>query len=217
MKMKVIWTYSGKIPDKINFESNWLNRKYVDYLIEDLMKTGRAGDIIIRDEMENEWTRKEFLKLNEELEQEPEDIAVYFDGGYDKENSLAGLGMVIYYQKGGERYRIRKNEKLLELENNNEAEYAALYSCMQLLEELGVRNVPCVITGDSQVVLKQLEGEWPCYEETLNSWLDRIEAKIKALGLKPTYEAVNRKQNKEADNLANQALQDTFIHSHSKY
>ncbi|WP_409251114.1 reverse transcriptase-like protein [Bacillus sp. SCS-153A] len=216
MKMKVIWTYIGKIPDRIIFESEWMNRKYVDYLIEDLLRIGRAKDILIRDEMENEWSRKEFLKLNEELEQEPENITVYFDGGYDKENALAGLGMVIYYQKGGKNYRIRKNAKLQELENNNEAEYAALYSCMQLLEELEVRQVPCVIKGDSQVVLKQLEGEWPCYEETLNNWLDRIEAKIKALRIKPIYEAIDRKQNKEADHLANQALQDTFIHSHSE-
>ncbi|RIW33079.1 hypothetical protein D3H55_11865 [Bacillus salacetis] len=216
MKMKVIWTYSGKIPDKIIFESEWMNRRYVDYLIEDLVKTGRAGNIVIRDEMENEWTRKEFLKLSEELEQEPEDIVVYFDGGYDKDKALAGLGMVIYYQKGGVDYRIRKNEKIQEMENNNEAEYAALFSSIQLLEELGVRNIPCLIKGDSQVVLKQLEGEWPCYEDTLNRWLDRIEAKMKSMGLKPQYEAINRKQNKEADNLANQALQDTFIHSHSK-
>ncbi|MGD6966738.1 reverse transcriptase-like protein [Rossellomorea vietnamensis] len=217
MKMKVIWNYNGKIPEKITFESDWMNRKFVDYLIEDLMRTGRAKNIIIRDEMENEWSRKEFLKLNEELEQEPENITVYFDGGYDKENALAGLGMVVYYQKGGEDFRIRKNEKLLELDNNNEAEYAALYSCMGLLEELGVHRVPCVIKGDSQVVLKQLEGEWPCYEESLNNWLDRIEAKIKSLGIRPVYEAIGRKENKEADHLANQALQDTFIHSHSKY
>jgi ribonuclease HI len=217
MKMKVIWTYSGKIPDKITFESEWMNRRYVDYLIEDLTKTGRAGNIVIRDEMENEWTRKEFLKLSEELEREPEDITVYFDGGYDREKALAGLGMVIYYQKGGVNYRVRKNKKLEELENNNEAEYAALYSCIQLLDELGVRNMPCIIKGDSQVVLKQLEGEWPCYEDTLNSWLDRIEAEMKTMGIKPVYEPINRKQNKEADQLANQALQDTFIHSHSKY
>ncbi|TYS18866.1 reverse transcriptase-like protein [Rossellomorea vietnamensis] len=217
MKMKVIWNYNGKIPENITFESDWMNRKFVDYLIEDLMRTGRAKNIIIRDEMENEWSRKEFLKLKEELEQEPENITVYFDGGYDKENALAGLGMVVYYQKGGEDFRIRKNEKLLELDNNNEAEYAALYSCMGLLEELGVHRVPCIIKGDSQVVLKQLEGEWPCYEESLNNWLDRIEAKIKSLGIRPAYEAIGRKENKEADHLANQALQDTFIHSHSKY
>ena len=217
MKMKLIWKYSGKIPDKITFESEWMNRRYIDYLIEDLMKTGRAQDIIIRDEMHNEWTRKEFLKLNEELEQEPENIIVYFDGGFEKDQLLSGLGMVIYYEKGGENWRIRKNEKIEELENNNEAEYAALYSCLVLLEELGVRQIPCIFKGDSQVVLKQLEGEWPCYEETLNNWLDRIEAKIKELGLKPVYEAIGRKQNKEADNLANQALQDIFIHSHSKY
>ena len=41
----------------------------------------------------------------------------------------------------------------------------------------------------------------------LNSWLDRIEEKIKSLGIVPKYTAISRNDNKEADKLASQALE----------
>lgn len=76
-----------------------------------------------------------------------------------------------------------------------------------------VKGVTCEVKGDSQVVLKQLEGEWPCYEEDLNNWLDRIEAKIKTLRLSMVYTSISRNDNKEADKLATQALEGKRIYS----
>jgi ribonuclease HI len=184
--------------------------------VDDIMKTGRVADLEIIDEMENSWTRKEFVKLNKQLDKEPENIVVYFDGGFDKDSFLSGIGIVIYYDKGDEKFRIRKNEKLTALENNNEAEYAALHNALLLLDEIGVKNSPCTIKGDSQVVLKQLEGEWPCFDEGLNRWLDRIESIIDKRQLKITVDTVNRNANKEADKLANQALLGTEVHSHKR-
>ena len=62
-------------------------------------------------------------------------------------------------------------------------------------------------------MLNQLSGEWPCFDEALNSWLDRIENKLKELGLEFEVQPVNRKANEEAHRLAQQALQGTFINS----
>ncbi|BCB04461.1 reverse transcriptase-like protein [Bacillus sp. KH172YL63] len=216
MEMKIKFKYASKTSSDIWFESDFFPRKETMIHVDDLMKTGRVSDLEIIDEMGNAWSRKEFIKLNQELEKEPENIVVYFDGGYDKETQLAGAGIAVYYDKGGESFRIRKNERLEEIENNNEAEYAALHIAIGLLEEIGVKNTPCTIKGDSQVVLKQLEGEWPCYEEGLNRWLDRIEARIKKLRLKINVDVLNRKDNKEADKLANQALQGVQVHSHKR-
>jgi ribonuclease HI len=156
---------------------------------------------------------KEMKKLLAEIEEEPHDLTIYFDGGFDKNTNRAGLGAIIYYNQGKKKYRLRANQQIGELVTNNEAEYAAFYFGLSLLEELGVHHLSCEFRGDSQVVLKQLEGEWPCYEETLNRWLDRIEAKISELGLHPKYIAIDRKNNKEADKLASQALEGKTIHS----
>ncbi|MBM7584274.1 ribonuclease HI [Bacillus pakistanensis] len=216
MQMRIKWKYKGKKIEPVWFESQWLQRKMIISLMNDISKTGRVLDLIIEDEMGNEWTPKEFQKLEVELDQAPENITVYFDGGFDIQSSLSGLGMVVYYEKNGQKWRVRKNERLEELENNNEAEYAALYASLTVLEELGVHHMPLTIKGDSQVVLMQLQGEWPCFEKVLNEWLDRIEAKLDQLKLKPRYELIPRKQNKEADQLANQALEGTQIESESK-
>lgn len=152
-------------------------------------------------------------KLLMEVEEDPHDITVFFDGGFNKETSQAGLGAVIYFKQGKKKYRVRANELFDEMDNNNEAEYAAIYYTLNLLEEMGVHHMTCEFKGDSQVVLKQLEGEWPCYEENLNRWLDRIEEKIKKLGILPRYRPIPRNENKEADKLAGQALQGKFINS----
>ena len=100
-----------------------------------------------------------------------------------------------------------------QLSSNNEAEYAALAFLLTELEFLGVQHQSVTIKGDSLVVLNQLGGEWPCYEEELQRWLDKIEAKIKLLGIKPTFVSVSRKENKEADQLATKALQQIKIDS----
>jgi ribonuclease HI len=213
MKYKLEWEYKAKGIDPILFSSDFLEGEHALQAGEELEKSGRAGEISFIDEIGTSWTIKEMRKLLEEVEEEPHDLTVYFDGGFDNYNHKAGLGAIIYFKQGKKKYRLRANEVFDELETNNEAEYAALYFALTILEEMGVRNMTCDIKGDSQVVLKQLEGEWPCYEETLNRWLDRIENKIKELGLYPKYNPVGRKENKEADKLATQALQGKMINS----
>lgn len=213
MKYKLEWKYKLKGNPNVFFTSDWLTGELALLTGEELEKTGRALDMVYYDERGTSWTLKELAKLLEEIEEEPHDLVVYFDGGYDKQALLAGLGAVIYYKQGKKKYRLRANELLHEIDNNNEAEYAAFYYGVNLLEEMGVRHMSCEFKGDSQVVLNQLAGEWPCYEENLNRWLDRIEAKMEKLGLTPSYSPISRNENKEADKLASQALEGKTIHS----
>ncbi len=213
LKYKLEWEYKAKALDPILFTSDFLDGEHALQAGEELEKSGKAMNISFIDEIGTSWTIKEMRKLLEEVEEEPHDLTLYFDGGFDNAHFKAGLGTIIYYKQGKKKYRLRANEVFDELETNNEAEYAALYFALTILDEMGVRNMTCEIKGDSQVVLKQLEGEWPCYEETLNRWLDRIENKIKQLGLHPKYYAIGRKENKEADKLATQALQGKMINS----
>lgn len=213
MKYKLEWEYKAKGIEKILFSSDFLDSEHALQAGEELEKSGRAFEINFIDEIGTPWNLKEMRKLLAEVEEEPHDLTVFFDGGFDRETNQAGLGAIIYYKQGKKKYRLRANETFDELETNNEAEYAALYFSLTILEDMGVRNMSCEFRGDSQVVLKQLEGEWPCYEDTLNSWLDRIERKIKDLGLYPKFNPVGRKENKEADKLATQALEGKMINS----
>ncbi len=216
MEIKLKFHYKGSKTEEIQLESEWMDDKAINPLVSDMLKTGRIKDIVVMDEMGNEWTLKEYKKLMEKIEVEPRNPVIYFDGGYDREKKESGIGIVIYYDKGEEKFRVRSNAKLYELDSSNEAEYAALYNAMERLHQIGVKKTPCVIKGDAQGVLKQLAGEWPCYEETLNLWLDRIEEKIDTIGLKPSFQIISRNENKEAHKLASQALQNNIIDSQLK-
>lgn len=207
MNYKLEWKYKLKSNEKVQFSSEYVSGEVAIQIGEELEATGKVSELYFYDEKGTSWILKEMKKLLTEIEEEPHDITVYFDGGYQKESNLAGLGAVIFFKQGKKKYRIRANERLEQLENNNEAEYAAFYYALNILEDLGVQDLTCEFKGDSQGILKQLEGEWPCYEETLNRWLDRIEEKLKALGLVPKYTVISRKENKEADRLATQALE----------
>lgn len=207
MKYKMEWQYKLKGKEKIQFTSEYIAGESAIQAGDELEKIGKAADLYFYDEMGTAWTLKEMKKLVSEIEEDPHEITVYFDGGFKKENTQAGIGVVLYFKQGKKKYRIRANQRIDEMDTNNEAEYAALYYAINILEDLGVQRLPCEFKGDSQVVLKQLEGEWPCYEDALNKWLDRIEEKIKKMGLDPKYTVIPRNDNKEADKLASQALE----------
>ncbi|WP_020059532.1 ribonuclease H family protein [Bacillus sp. 123MFChir2] len=216
MKYKITWLYRTKHGLETNLESDFFHLEEAIQFAADFEKTGRAKELLFHDEMGVEWTLKEVKKLSKQVEEEPQDITLYFDGGYDIETKEAGVGVSIYYKKQGKMYRIRRNAYIEGIDDNNEAEYAALLYGMNILEELGVKYESVILRGDSQVVLQQLAGEWPCYEEHLIHYLDQIEQKAKQLKIKLVCEPVSRKQNKEAHQLATQALEGTNIDSHKE-
>ncbi len=186
------------------------------FLSEDLEKTGRVSNIEYSDETGSTWLKKHLKKYLESLKEEPHNLVIYFDGGFHEEKRLSGVGIVLYYEQNEKYYRLRKNEMLEQLSTNNEAEFAALWTAILQLEALDVHNQPVTIKGDSLVVINQAKGDWPCYEEEHIRWLDRIDQKISALGLTVTYESITRGENKEADQLASQALTETFIDATSE-
>ncbi|MED4281376.1 ribonuclease H family protein [Priestia megaterium] len=207
MNFQIEWHYKSSKYKQLIFTSDFTDANEALMIVGDLEKTGRTKEIFLLDEQQQKWTVKEAKKLLQEVQTEPHDIVAYFDGGYEHDTLLAGLGVVIYFKQNNNTYRIRRNSRLQEIESNNEAEYAAFYYLIQELEELGVHHIPVTFRGDSQVVLNQLAGEWPCFEEEFNRYLDRIEDKMQELGIRPVYEPISRKENEEADQLATQALQ----------
>ena len=133
-------------------------------------------------------------------------MKVYFDGGFDHSTNKSGLGCVVYYEQSGKSFRLRSNAPSNELTSNNEAEYAALYLSIQELELLNVHHQPVKFIGDSQVVINQMKEEWPTLEKNFLEWADRIEGKMKVLGIQPEYGLVPRKGNPAGFLLGGQAL-----------
>jgi len=206
MRVRIDMLYSTPKKIEAAFSSEEMSAGEAVVMTDDMLKTGRVKEVKYTDAKERVWTLKELKKLLKVIEEEPHDIKLYFDGGFDIESSNAGLGCVIYYKQTGKSLRLRKNAFAEGLVSNNEAEYAALHLALQELEFMGVHHLPVEITGDSKVVINQLNGEWPVYEPELAKWADRIESKMQSMGIDPIYEAISRKGNREADQLAAQAL-----------
>lgn len=206
MNVLIEWIYRSPKGVETTFRSEEMAAAQALVIAEDLEKTGRAKNMQFIDRFDSSWTVKELKSYLKGIETEPHNITVYFDGGFDQTTKAAGLGCVIHYDQSGKSYRLRRNASVTGLTSNNEAEYAALHLCLQELELLEAHHLPVKFFGDSRVVIHHLSEEWPVIEQTLSNWADRIEAKIKALGIDPEYELVSRKANTEADRLATQAL-----------
>lgn len=214
MNVRIEFTYKTKKGLETSATSDELKAGEALVIAEDMEKTGRIKEInFISIHDNNSYSIKELKKYLEGIQTEPHNVTVYFDGGFDLASKSSGLGCAIYYEQNNKSYRLRKNALVEELNTNNEAEYAALHLGLQEIEMLGVHHLPVTFIGDSQVVINQLEGEWPCIEDELNRWADRIEQKIDELGIVPEYRAVSRKKNREADQLASQALNGVDITS----
>ncbi|WP_416151153.1 reverse transcriptase-like protein [Salipaludibacillus sp. HK11] len=213
MKVRLELTYKTKKGIEATFTSDEMNAEKAIFTAEDLEKTGRLKNLIFIDNYDSTLNLKELKKYIEEIDTEPHNITVYFDGGFDLTTKMSGLGCAIYYEKNGKTFRIRKNALVRELHTNNEAEYAALYLGLKEVENLDAHHLPVNFVGDSQVVINQLRGEWACMEKVLNQWADRIDSKLNELGISAEYELISRKKNREADQLASQALKEIEITS----
>jgi ribonuclease HI len=217
MKVTIHWAFEVKRTKKtVSFQSELLNVEDALSLYEELEANAKTKSLEVIDEDGYQLLKKELKKYIESVEDEPQQIEAYFDGGFDQAKNIGSAGIVVYYTKGHKEFRLRENELIPYIDSNNEAEYAAFWNMLSALEELGVHSMPVTFKGDSLVVLKQLEGEWSCHDPQLNSWLDRIEAKMKDLKIRPTYISIDRNQNKEADKLATQALNDIKVKSVSE-
>lgn len=210
MKVFMEWTYVTRNKRETVWTSKEMNVEEALAIAEDIEKTGRVKQLLFYDDRGVSWSKKELSKLMKKVETEPHDVIAYFDGGYDRQSKKAGVGIVIYYKQNGAQFRMRANAQLDELQSNNEAEYAAFYFLLEQIEHLGVHHLPVVFRGDAHVVLHQLSNDWPVFSDE-ERWVERIERKMRRLGISPIYEPINRKENSEADQLATQALRGKII------
>ncbi|MEW9501849.1 reverse transcriptase-like protein [Jeotgalibacillus marinus] len=213
MEVKLHFLYKHPTLPSVPFESDWIQDKISLAIISDFEKTGRMKELKIEDDFGQTWNLKEFKKLMTQKVEQKTNVSIEFDGSFHKENGQSGIGVVLHYSESNKRFRVRENNHLNHLKSNNEAEYAALYRSIQLCEELLISHQKIAVVGDSLVVINQLNDEWPCYDQVLNNWLDKIEVLCKKNNLKIEATAVRREKNKEADKLASQAIEGIFIQS----
>ena len=126
------------------------------------------------------------------------DLVAYVDGGSLGNPGPSGIGIVIEGAEGGS-IRIAK---WIGRQDNNVAEYVALLEALQCARSLQARTLH--VYSDSEVVVKQMRGEYRCRSPRLYS-LHWICHKL-ARSLEFSISHVRREHNAEANRLANSAV-----------
>jgi len=133
-------------------------------------------------------------------------IIVYTDGGSRGNPGPAALGVVIKDEKGN---LIKKYGEALGVKTNNEAEYAAVVSALKKIKALfGKEKTKKMVVDmrmDSELVAKQLTGKYKIEVERLFPLFIKI-WNLKMDFKNISYTHVPREQNKEADQMVNEAL-----------
>lgn len=127
-------------------------------------------------------------------------LRMFTDGASRGNPGEAGIGVLIEDESG---HIVKKLARYLGKATNNQAEYTALIDGLKAAVELGADEVS--VFADSELVVKQMKGEYKVKNEDLQE--KHGEAKKVAAGFKKvSYNYIPREKNKEADALANEAI-----------
>jgi ribonuclease H / adenosylcobalamin/alpha-ribazole phosphatase len=130
-----------------------------------------------------------------------ERVIVEADGGSRGNPGPAGYGAVVRDAATGAVLAERKDA--IGVDTNNVAEYRGLLAGLQAAAELGATSV--IVRMDSKLVVEQLSGRWQVRHERLRP-LAREAAALRNSFAEVAFEWVPRAQNRHADRLANEAM-----------
>lgn len=129
-------------------------------------------------------------------------FSVYTDGASRGNPGHASIGVMIKNKDG---QAVQTLSEYLGLATNNEAEYTALIRGLEVVAQLGPERVDFYL--DSQLVVRQMTGVYKIKHKNMLILAQKVHALCKKI-LPATvhFHHIPREQNKEADFLANQAL-----------
>jgi len=130
----------------------------------------------------------------------PQTIVAYIDGGARGNPGPAGYGVRVENERGD---LIEEFCGFLGSATNNVAEYNGLLAALRYANEHGHRIVR--IKSDSELLVKQMIGQYRVKNPGLQPLFQQAQSLARTLE-RVAYEHVRREQNKDADRLANLAM-----------
>jgi len=127
-------------------------------------------------------------------------IVAYIDGGARGNPGPAGYGVRVENERGD---LIEELCGFLGSATNNIAEYNGLLAALRYANEHGHRIVR--IKSDSELLVKQMIGQYRVKNPGLQVLFQQAQSLARTLE-RVAYEHVRREQNRDADRLANQAM-----------
>lgn len=132
-------------------------------------------------------------------------LTIHTDGGARGNPGPAAVGA--HFQLDG--WELKHGRTIGEA-TNNVAEYTAVLDALQMIENFRTAGEPqferVTFYLDSELVVRQLLGQYKIKEPTLQELAERILIRLKTLELPYEFTHVRREHNKIADSLVNAAL-----------
>jgi ribonuclease HI len=127
-------------------------------------------------------------------------ISAHCDGGARGNPGPAGFGVLIQDAGGAV---LAELSEFLGIQTNNFAEYSGLLAALDFAL---THNHPCLrVVSDSELMVKQIQGRYKVKSPILRPLFDQAKKKIAQLEAFEITHALRHK-NKDADRLANQAM-----------
>lgn len=125
-------------------------------------------------------------------------LIAYIDGSSRSDSGSSGIGVIIQHAAGR---RVEITEWVAS-NDNNYAEYAALLAALQYAAAYGCPRLH--VFSDSEVVVKQISGQYSCQSRVLRQIYESCQAAIRSLEhFAITH--IRRENNADANRLANTA------------
>ena len=133
-------------------------------------------------------------------------LIIYTDGGSRGNPGPGALGVALYDDK---RKLLKSYGKAIGIATNNEAEYSAVVFALEKVKAIfgkeKIKEMQCEVRMDSELVMRQLNGEYKIEQERLFPLFIKIWNLRVDFGTL-TFMHVPREQNREADRMVNEAL-----------
>lgn len=130
-------------------------------------------------------------------------VVIHTDGGARGNPGPAGAG-VVAFRDGAKMFELKKY--LGDGKTNNWAEYEALILGLTEAKKHGLSKKPLEVRMDSELIVKQMNGEYQVKEETLWPQYMKVHNLLVAHFPDTVFVHVRREQNAHADALVNEAL-----------
>ncbi len=134
------------------------------------------------------------------------EFTIFADGGSRGNPGPAGAGAIVRDQEGKV---VAKISEYIGINTNNVAEYTGILSALEALYDKlgseGSASASVVVKMDSMLVVKQMNGEYRIKHlnlQPLAARVNEMRRKFKSVSFAHVY----REHNKEADALANKAM-----------
>lgn len=129
-------------------------------------------------------------------------MIVYTDGASRGNPGKSAYGFVVYDHEGRQIY---KEGSFIGIATNNIAEYTAVIRAFEFIKDNLTEVTEIEVMADSNLVVQQLSGKFKVKALHLKPLINNIRELEKNF-TKATYRHIRRNFNKEADSLANMAL-----------